>query len=72
MPELTIDESVCICESYAGTCKNGNKKGGGKGLERNCIKIFMARFWEFDLGGSDVSLPMASGHHPGLIGCCTS
>jgi hypothetical protein len=67
--KFMVDESVRLCESYAGTCQDGNKEGSSERLERDGLKIFMARFWEFNLGGSDVSLPMASRHHSGLSSC---
>lgn len=64
--KLTGDESIRICKSYAGTRQDGDKKGSSQRRKRNGVKIFLASFWEFDVGGGDVSLPMASRHHPGL------
>jgi hypothetical protein len=64
---LTTDEFICVCTSHAGLDKVGYSKGCGEGIEGDCVQVFVARVWEFDVGDCDVFVPMASRYHSGIV-----
>ena len=60
-----VDEFIRVCTGYASSCEISDQEGCGKRFKRDCIEIFMAYIWEFDLGDGDVFIQMVSRTYSG-------